>query len=384
MKRAGNLWDRLASFENLLEAAHSAARGKRSRRDVARFVRDLEPNICRLQRELESDTWVPGEYTTFWITDPKPRLISAAPFRDRVVHHALTRVLEPVFEPRFTVRSFASRRGYGQHKALTLAKQACARYEYVLKCDIRKYFPSIDHEILKAALARAVKCGPTLRLAARIIDGSNEQEVSVAYYPGDTLFTPYERRRGLPIGNQTSQFFANVYLNGLDHMVLRQLRPALYLRYVDDFVLFGDDRNELEAMRQAMTELLAGVRLSLHEGKSRVYRCKAGLTFLGWRFQEGRTRLPRAGVVRMARRLRAMARELRNGRTTLGQIRLRVASWLGHAAFGDTWELRRRLFGNNIFGGVGHRANLPQTEHGRKSSGRFVEQQFHERARLEP
>jgi hypothetical protein len=118
MKRAGNLWSQLTSWENLLASALAAARGKRKRPDVARFLFNLEPNVCALQRELLAGEWRPGEYRTFWSRDPKPRMISAAPFRDRVVHHAVTRVLESVFEPRFTASSFASRKGFGQHKAL--------------------------------------------------------------------------------------------------------------------------------------------------------------------------------------------------------------------------------------------------------------------------
>jgi RNA-directed DNA polymerase len=215
LKRIGNLWPNLVSWPNLLESAQAAVRGKRRRPDVARFLLDLEPNVSAIQRELRDGSYRPGAYQTLWIRDPKPRLISAAPFRDRVVHHALTRVLETVFELRFTASSFASRTGFGQHKALSKARAACARYPYVLKCDIRKYFPSMDHEILKGLLARAVKCQRTLALAGLIIDGSNPQEEATGYFPGDDLFTPFDRRRGLPIGNQTSQFFANVYLNPL-------------------------------------------------------------------------------------------------------------------------------------------------------------------------
>jgi retron-type reverse transcriptase len=156
MKRIGNLWPQLTSWENLTEAARVAARGKRTRPDVARFLHEMEGRLCGLKRELEDGSYRPGGYRTFWINDPKPRLISAAPFRDRVVHHALTQVLEPVFEPRFTAYSFASRKGFGQHRALQLARNAVRKYRYVLKCDIRKYFPSIDHAILKDLLARVV------------------------------------------------------------------------------------------------------------------------------------------------------------------------------------------------------------------------------------
>ena len=170
MRRAGNLWPQVTSWENLLASVLAAARGKRKRPDVARFLFDLEPNICSLQRELLAGTWQPGEYRTFWIRDPKPRMISAAPFRDRVVHHAVTRVLETVFEPRFTASSFASRKGFGQHKALRKARAACGSHAYVLKCDVRKYFPSMDHAILKELLERAIKCRQTLDLLGKVTD----------------------------------------------------------------------------------------------------------------------------------------------------------------------------------------------------------------------
>lgn len=374
MKRIGNLWPRVTQWENLTEAARAAARGKRNRPDVARFLHELEPNLCRLQRELEEGSYRPGAYRTFWINDPKPRQISAAPFRDRVVHHALIRVLETVFEPRFTAHSFASRKGFGQHRALNLARHACERYRYVLKCDIRKYFPSIDHAILKDLIGRVVKCRATLDLAELIIDGSNEQEEAIEYFPGDTLFTPFERRRGLPIGNQTSQFFANVYLNSLDHFAMRELRPALYLRYVDDFVLFGDDKRELRSMAARIRVFLEGLRLSPHERKFRIYRCDEGLTLLGWRMLPGQTRLARANVVRMRRRLGKMAALYNAGQLAFEDVQRRVQAWLGHASFGDTWRLRRDLFGQVI---------LNAAEHGRNARGR-VDQQSTERPRVEP
>jgi retron-type reverse transcriptase len=374
MKRAGNLWPQLTSWENLLESALAAARGKRKRPDVARFLFDLEPNLCSLQRELLAGTWKPGEYRTFWIRDPKPRMISAAPFCDRVVHHAVTRVLETVFEPRFTASSFASRRGFGQHKALRKARAACGRYRYVLKCDIRKYFPSMDHAILKELLERAIKCRPTLDLVSAIVDGSNAQEEVSAFFPGDTLFTPLERRKGLPIGNQTSQFFANVYLNALDHFVLRELRPAVYLRYVDDFVLFGDDKGDLASMRRSAVARLDGLRLELNEGKSRVYRCADGVTFLGWRLSPGSARLPRRNVVGMRRRLRLVKEKFRRAEMDFAAVQRRISAWIGHAAFGDTWNLRRQLFEGFILVG---------TERSRGARG-FVEQQYQERPGLEP
>jgi retron-type reverse transcriptase len=372
----GEVWPRIVSWPNLLDSALAAARGKRKRPDVARFLASLETNVCAIQRELASGSYQPGEYRTFWIRDPKARQISAAPFRDRVVHHALTRALETVFEPRFTTCSFASRTGYGQHLALAKAKAACARYAYVLKADIRKYFPSIDHEVLKELLARVIKCRPTLHLAARIIDGSNAQEDATAYFPGDDLFTPYNRRCGLPIGNQTSQFFANVYLNPLDHFVLRELRPGVYLRYVDDFVLFGDDKRELGVSRARVADFLEGLRLRIHDGKSRAYRCSDGFPFLGWRLFPEWSRLPRPKAVAVRRRLRRISALYHRGELDFAGVQCRIQAWLGHARHGNTLGLREQLFEG---------FTLIAAERGRRCfAGRVLEQQSTERPRVEP
>jgi len=224
------LWTELTSLRNLFDAACRAAEGKRSRPDVASFRANLEPELYRLRRQLANGSYHPGPYRTFRIVDPKPRLISAAPFRDRVVHHALTNIVEPIFERRFIPYSFACRSGFGTHKALAHARRACARYSCVLKLDVRKYFPSIDHSILEDLLARVIHCPDTLRLIEIIIASSNPQEEVLHYFPGDTLFTPHERRRGLPLGNQTSQFFANVYLNPMDHMIVRNLSAPAPMR----------------------------------------------------------------------------------------------------------------------------------------------------------
>ena len=344
MKRAGGLWPGLISWTNLFAAAAKAASGKRSRRDVAAYLLNLENEVARLRRGLIAGTYTPGEYRTFQIQEPKERTISAAPFRDRVVHHALTQVIEPVFEKRFTSRSFASRAGFGTHRAVTLAIQACRRYPYALQCDIRKYFPSIDHAILSAQLRRVLKCEPTLQLAEQIIAASNPQEERIAYFPGDTLFTPYERRRGLPLGNQTSQFFANVYLNSLDHLVLRQLQPGEYARYVDDFVLFGDSKKELREMKAEIVHHLDGLRLALHDGKSRIHRTADGITFLGWRITPEGTWMKRQSVVRMRRRFRSMRRQWIAGEIEWDEIQQRIHSWIGHAQWGDTWKLREQMF----------------------------------------
>ncbi|MBM3726974.1 MAG: RNA-dependent DNA polymerase [Acidobacteria bacterium] len=354
MKRVGNLWPSLISFENILGAGLDAARGKRTRPDVAAYLANLEIETAELQRELEDGTYLPGPYHTFRVLDPKPRMISAAVFRDRVVHHALTRILEPVFERRFSPDSYACRASTpeaqrGTHAALARARLAMRKYPYLLKCDIRKYFPSIDHEILKAELARAVKCGPTLDLAGRIIDGSNAQEPRDIYFPGDDLFTPFERRRGLPLGNPTSQFFANVYLDPLDQFVNRTLRAPEYVRYVDDFVLFGGSRAQLEEMLAALIPLLDELRLRPHSGKCQVRRTQDGLTFLGWRLAPGRMRLARANVLGFRSRMRTWVHEYGRGTVAGAKIRERIRAWIGHAEHGQTFRLREQLFDSYAF-----------------------------------
>lgn len=349
MRRAGNLWPELTSFANILAAAEAAAAGKRQRPDVAAFLLNLEPNLVRLRRELLDQSYRPGQYHTFTIDEPKPRQISAAPFRDRVVHHALTRILEPVFEKRFSSFSFACRQGKGVHKALKVAQRAIRLYPYLLKCDIRKYFASIDHQMLNRKLAEAVKCKATLQLAGTIIAGSNEQEDVVRYFVGDDLFTPFERRRGLPLGNQTSQFFANVYLDRLDHFIGGKLYPRAYARYVDDLILFGGDKTELHRMRAAIAAELGLMRLTLHENKSRVYTSDEGVTFLGWRLFPSHTRLERSNVVRFGRRMRARQRDWAGGRVDWEPVRQGVQAWVGHASFGETQVLRGRVLGQFAF-----------------------------------
>lgn len=356
MKRVGNLWSGLTSFENLLHSAQLAAAGKRSRPDVAAFWLDLEPNLLLLRRQLMEGSYETGTYSHFPIRDPKPRMISAAPFRDRVVHHALTSVLEPVFEKRFSPNSFACRKGLGTHKAIAKAKTAMAANRYCLKCDIRKYFDSIDHLILQQALARVVKCKPTLALADRIIASFGVREASVAtgYFDGDDLFTALDRPRGLPLGNQTSQFFANVYLHSVDLLMDLELGCArTYARYVDDLVVFDDSKQRLSEIRARLQQEVEKLRLRLHPGKSRVYRCVDGVRFLGWslRASDGAivSRLARENVVRAQRRFRHLQEDFHAGHLEWDTVASSLGAWIAHASHGQTFGLRRALLGRYGF-----------------------------------
>ena len=328
----------------MLKAARQAQKGKRYRDNVLEFNYNLEGELLRLQRELRAQQYVPGAYKTFKIRDPKPRLISAAPYRDRVVHHALCNIIEPLIERTFIADSYANRTGYGTHRALQRFTQFARSSRYVLQCDVRKYFPSIDHQILKGTIRRKIKCPETLWLIDSIIDASNRQEPVRDYFPGDDLLAPIERRKGLPIGNLTSQFFANVYLSGCDRFVKEQLKARKYLRYVDDSALFGDDRGFLVEAKQAIAEYLASLRLRLHPAKSQIFETRHGANFVGFRVLPDRIRVRNDNLRRSRQRLRQMQREYAEGKLPLEKLVERLQSWEAHLKHGDTYRLRQEIF----------------------------------------
>ncbi len=313
--------------------------------NVADFEFDLERNLFDLQAELLDGSYRPGAYRSFYIRDPKRRLISAAPFRDRVVHHALCNVIGPLFERTFIGDSYANRVGKGTHAALDRCQSFARRYRYVLQCDIEQFFPSIDLTILREMLARKLADDATMALVDRILEGGAPVltgEYAMHWFPGDDLFA-VNRPRGLPIGNLTSQFWANVYLNALDQYVKRELRCAAYLRYVDDFLLFSNSKRELWAWKDAVRAKLANLRLTLHERESTVYPVTNGIPFLGFRVYPTHRRLKRRNGVLFARRYRRMRRAVACGELRLADVRTRVRGWIAHAAHGNTWRLRRAL-----------------------------------------
>ena len=389
MKRHGRLFGRLVSFENLLGAAQDSRRGKRLKPNTARFDFNLEHELLTLQRDLLAHTYRPGPYHTFTIREPKTRLISAAPYRDRVVHHALCRVIEPIFERTFVKDSYACRVGKGTHLAVEEFQRHARRYPYVLKCDIAKYFPSIDHALLFDLLARKLKDQEVLWLIRTIIEASNEQESVCRHFEGDDLFTPLTRRKGIPIGNLTSQFFANVYLDGFDHFLKEELRCRAYLRYCDDFVVFGDDKAGLWAIKEAMGEYLARLRLTLHPRKCHVLPTRNGVDFLGYRVWPTHRRLRATTAKRCIRRLRGKARHCLEGTLPAERFLQSLASWLGLALHADTYGLRRAVM-RNLVEFVGERVPLGPgfSGKGQADTGgdpwRVVEQQCEQPAIREP
>jgi len=335
------------AWDNLYLAWRKAARGKRGRAAAAAFEYHLEDNLVTLQEELAAQTYRPGPYASFHIHEPKRRLISAAPFRDRVVHHALCNVIEPAFERSFIADSYANRTGKGTHRALDRCQAFARQYRYVLACDVRQFFPAIDHAILEGILRRKVRDGDILWLIDQILAsgvGVLSEEYDMIYFPGDDLFAAL-RPRGLPIGNLTSQFWANCYLNAFDHFIGKELRCPAYLRYVDDFLLFSDDKAQLWAWKAAVIERLAGLRLTIHEGAAQPRPVIEGIPFLGFSVFPDHRRLKRRKGIAFARKLRMLAARCAEGAVTLDRVHASVQGWINHVRFANTIGLRKKVLG---------------------------------------
>lgn len=348
-KQHDDLFGRIANFRALKAAAQKAVLGKRKKPGASAFFANLEPELLRLERSLKDGSYRPGRYVTIRIEDPKERLVSAAPFRDRVVHHALCAVVCPIFEAGFIANSYANRAGKGTHRAIAAYERYRDRYAHVLRCDVFRYFPAIDHAILKRRFRRKIACERTLALLDLIVDSSNEQEPVNVHFPGDDLFSPFGRRRGLPLGNLTSQFFANLYLDGLDHWATEVLR-APYARYVDDFALFHDSPEVLAEWRVRIERYLEGLRLKLHPGKTAILPTSEAAQFLGFVLNpDGSRRLPTDNVARFRKRLRGLRDRWRAGSIERADVEARVQAWIAHADHAQTWRLRQAIFKNGWF-----------------------------------
>jgi RNA-directed DNA polymerase len=355
-----DLFARIASFSALLIAASKAVKGKRKKPGAASFFANLERELLRLERELREGSYRPGSYVEILVRDPKERLVSAAPFRDRVVHHALCAVICPIFEAGFIGNTFANRTGKGTHAAIRIYERHRDHHGHVLRADIFRYFPSIDHAILKSLFRRRLACEQTLVLMDRIVDASNTQEPVELHFPSDDLFEPYRRRRGLPIGNLTSQFFANLYLDRFDHWVSEKL-GAPYVRYVDDFAAFHDDPGVLAEWRARIERYLEGRRLRLHPRKTVILPTSEPTAFLGFELHagprkhggdkagRGRRRLPEDNVLRFRNRLRGLRGRWHAGTVTRAHVEARIAAWIAHADHADTFWLRRSLLEDGWF-----------------------------------
>ncbi len=343
------MYEELCSWENLLLAYHRASKGKRGWPGVAIFEHRLEDNLLTLQAELHSRAYHPGAYTSFYIHEPKRRLISAAPFRDRVVHHALCNLIEPIFERSFIFDSYANRIGKGTHRALDRAQSFARRYRYVLQCDVCQFFPSIDHALLFDQLSHKLNDPGVLWLIKQILTsgiGVLSEQHQMVYFALDDLFAAL-RPRGLPIGNLTSQFWGNVYLNSFDHFIKRELRCPAYLRYVDDFLLFGDDKSMLWKWKMAVERRLARLRLTIHPA-AQPRPVGEGLPFLGFMIYPEKRRLKRRKGIYFQRRLRTLRLAVARGELSFDRVNASIQGWVNHVRYGNTIGLRKVVLNRKI------------------------------------
>jgi retron-type reverse transcriptase len=333
-KRLDHVFEEAISVENLLAAWREFRRGKRARWDVQEFGLRLTDNIFELHDDLAHHTYHHGPYQAFKVSDPKARDIHKATVRDRLLHRALYRALYPFFDRSFIADSYSCRRGKGCHAALRRFRRLSYKMSkngtrtcWVLKCDIRKYFASIDHAVLRTILRRHIADARLLDLLEEVIGSFASRTESV----------------GLPLGNVTSQLLANIYLNELDRFVKLVLGGRHYIRYGDDFVLLSDDRGWLEAQLPRIREFLERhLRLALHPRKVSIGTLAAGVDFLGWvHFMDHR-------VLRTTTKRRMLKR--------VGHVRSdpTVASYLGLLRHGNAYTLSeavRRIGGGGEVGG---------------------------------
>lgn len=325
MKTYNHLFDSLCSFENLLLAYRKARKGSGNTREAQIFHFHLETCLLDIQSQMREGKYQPGAFRYFQLRDPKARTIAVAPFRDRVVHHALINVLEPIFERKFIYHSYATRKGKGSHKAIAQAQQYLRRWKWFYKADIEKFFDSVDHDQLLLLLARNIKDVQVLLLAEKIIRNGGTQG------------------KGLPIGNLTSQFLANVYLDPFDHFIKDELGIKGYLRYMDDFVLFGHSRSELKVLRDlSKNQLVSSLHLSL-KGKACFLNQRInGLSFLGTRIFEKTIRIHPNSLRRLQKKQVQRRKEMELGKITEADWVAGQTSAYAHLVSFDTLEMRKK------------------------------------------
>jgi len=314
----------IASVENLLEAWQEFVRGKKGKKDVQEFSLRLMDNIILLHEELVSHSYRHGGYHAFNISDPKPRNIHKASVRDRLVHHAIYRVLYPFFDRTFIADSYSCRIGKGTHKAIGrfrefsyIASKNSSRTCWILKCDIRKFFANIDHGVLLNILEQYIPDRDILRLLEEIIGSFNAAEPGV----------------GLPLGNLTSQLFVNVYMNEFDQFTKHKLKAKHYIRYADDFVIFSENRIWLENLISPIADFLGNyLKLQPHPQKVFVKTLASGVDFLGW------VHFPAHRVLRAATKRRMMRRIAESPKPET------IVSYLGLLKHGNAHKLAKALF----------------------------------------
>ncbi len=332
------LIERIVDWDNLILAHHLARRGKRSRVEVLSFETDLWVELGRLQMELLWGSYRPGRYRTFIIREPKRREISALPYRDRVAQHAICNICGPIWDRTMINDTYACRPGKGAHAAANRCQRwlrdmhKSGRSVWVLKMDVSRYFPSIRHDLARKAVRRKISCPSTLRLLDTIIG-------STASGSGHDV--------GIPVGNLTSQWIANLVGNELDQWAKRELRLKRYVRYMDDMVFLCWSKEEALSIRAHFGSKLADMGMTF--SKTSVLPVTRGLNFVGYRIWHDHRLLRKQSIVTMRRRLKALQAQFAAGQIGLDRVRAAISSWLAHADHADSYRVRKMVLAGAVF-----------------------------------
>lgn len=339
MKAYKNIYERIISVENLFSAWDVFKSNKRNRTDVQEFEWKLEQNIFALHRDLRTKQYKHGAYSGFWIKDPKPRHIHKAMVRDRVLHHAIFTVLNPIFEPTFIAQSFSCRIGKGTHKGIkalaNIARKISGnghKKSFALKCDVRKFFDTIDHTVLLHILGKRIKDPDTMWLLCEIVESFT------------TEYSNLFERKGVPIGNLTSQLFANVYMSELDQFIKHELKVKNYIRYTDDFVIIDTDRQCLERLLVPISSFLKEkLFLELHPKKISIRKSHQGIDFLGYVLLPHHRMLRTKTKQRIFRKLKQRTNEYKRGVISQQTLEQSLQSYLGVLSHANTYKLTEDL-----------------------------------------
>ena len=335
MKTRSNLWSSLCSFDNLFLAWQKARKRKTQKQYTIDFEKEILGNLLKLQSELETGIYTPKPLINFTIRDPKTRKISKSDFRDRIIHHALCNIIEPIFDKTFIYDTYANRLGKGSLKAVqrfeyfkNMVSKNSKRTCYVLKADIKHYFYTVDHKILLNLLKRKIADEKVLFLI-KIILNNHVTEIE---------------DKGMPLGNLTSQFFANIYLSELDHYAKETMQVKYYIRYVDDFVILSSSEKQLSDYREKINEfLITKLCLKLHPEKTRIIPMHRGVGFLGLRIFENHRLLKKSNIRKFKNKISKLCTQYDNKEIDYDKIYDAIEGWVAYTKTANTYKLRNEL-----------------------------------------
>lgn len=335
MKVYKNIFNNIISLENLFSAWDKFKSGKQKKPDVQKFEWMLEKNIFQLHRDLKFGKYKHGAYSSFYIHDPKQRHIHKADVRDRILHHAVFAAINPIFEPTFIANSFSCRINKGTHKGIDILTKTLRKISrnssnqcFILKCDVRKFFETVDHSILLNIISKRMKDAETLRLLEKIIGSFMSRCSTLA------------KQKGLPLGNLTSQLFANIYLNELDQFIKHKLKIKHYIRYTDDFIIVAKDKLYLEDIINPIRSFLYdNLALELHPKKIEIRKFHQGIDFLGYIVLPHYRLLRIKTRQRIFKKLKKRVREYKKNMISKHALNQSLQSYLGVLSHANTYKL---------------------------------------------